>query len=130
MRSVKMFSRRYVLSALSAAALIAASPGIGSAAGNSGTSGNGGSKGNAGNGNNGGYGSSNGKAKGNAAEPGDAASSLAHSTNPTVRIRHRNGFQEVLIGGRYRLIDNRGRTIVDRPAAAKDMVRLQRMTAP
>jgi hypothetical protein len=44
------------------------------------------------------------------------------------RVRHSNGFQETLQGGRYSLRDNRGRTIVDRVAQPRDYARLRRLT--
>jgi hypothetical protein len=44
-----------------------------------------------------------------------------------MRIRHKNGFEEIVGGGRYEMKDNRGRTIVNRPATSKDVARLNRL---
>lgn len=50
------------------------------------------------------------------------------SNQPSLQLRHQNGFEEILSGGRYHMKDNRGRTIVNRPATQADLVRLQQLT--
>jgi hypothetical protein len=43
-----------------------------------------------------------------------------------VILRHRNGIQESVRGGRYEMRDAKGRRIVNRPANAEDYRRLKR----
>jgi hypothetical protein len=66
-----------------------------------------------------GSGSSNaaGKSKGTQA-PGNKQGGAA------VQVKHRNGMLERILRGRYEMKDNRGRTIVNRPATAADRRRL------
>ncbi len=59
-----------------------------------------------------------------------AAPDTLGTTTPAsanMRIRHKNGFEETLDGGRYEMKDNRGRTIVNRPATRKDVARLNQL---
>jgi hypothetical protein len=44
-----------------------------------------------------------------------------------LRVRHRNGFQEEIGAGRYKMRDNRGRLIVNRVVKSSDYVRLRRL---
>ena len=104
-----------------------ASGGKGKGGGNSNTSANGTASGNSGAG---------GKGKDNGAEgavAGRAQSSLTGATvrdaSKSYRVRHRNGFEEVLKDGRYQMRDNRGRTIVNRAAGPADYMRLRSLGA-
>lgn len=45
----------------------------------------------------------------------------------SLRLRHRNGFEEEIGAGRYEMRDNRGRRIVNRAARASDYTRLRRL---
>lgn len=138
-----MLSRRNVLCGLSAVAVTVAKPSMVSAAGrgNEGNNGNGnGSNGNGSNGNGGGNG--NGEENGNGGNGNDKPNGNSNTAAPTqfapsttvdpatlsLRVRHNNGFEEILSGGRYHMKDNRGRTIVNRPATGEDLVRLQQLT--
>jgi hypothetical protein len=140
MGDTNMLSRRAFFSALGACAFIAANPGqplaAGKGGGNGNSSGNGKGNGNSGgNGNGGGHGNGNSQGKGNNQanpEPANrvAAPDTLGTTTPAsanMRIRHKNGFEETLGGGRYEMKDNRGRTIVNRPATRKDVARLNRL---
>lgn len=125
----------------------------GNSGGNSGN-GNGGGNGNSGNGNSGsgnsGTGNS-GNGKGNSGTKGtgvgddsatatstenSSVSAPSLATTPatmsparaSLRVRHRNGFEEIMSGGRYHLKDNKGRTIVNRRATKADLARLRRLT--
>lgn len=62
-------------------------------------------------------------------EPPAPPEAVPETTAPRAAyaVRHRNGFVEAIAGGRYRMRDNRGRMIVDRPATADDYVRLRRL---
>ncbi|WP_312224154.1 hypothetical protein [Rhizobium rhizoryzae] len=42
-------------------------------------------------------------------------------------MKHSNGIREQLIGGRYVMRDRNGRTIINRPAAARDVYRFQHL---
>ena len=46
-----------------------------------------------------------------------------------LRVRHRNGFEEEVGAGRYKMHDNRGRLIVNRVVRSSDYVRLRRLIA-
>jgi hypothetical protein len=72
-------------------------------------------------------GKAKGKAKGIAdtVQPSVELDSIQGLGTASYRVRHRNGFQEILKGGRYRMLDDRGRTIVDRAAKPGDYVRLR-----
>jgi hypothetical protein len=139
-----MLSRRNVLCGLSAAAVMVAIPSMVSAAGrgNEGDNGNGnGGNGNGSNGNGGGS-NGNGEENGNGGNGNDKSNGNSKTAAPTqvapsttvdpatlsLRVRHNNGFEEILSGGRYHMKDNRGRTIVNRPATGEDLVRLQQLT--
>lgn len=130
-----MLSRRAFFSALGASAFIAANPGQPLAAGKGGGNGNGSGNGNGnsgGKGNSGGNGNGNSQGKGNSPEPASPAAApdtlgTATPARANMRFRHKNGFEETLGGGRYEMKDNRGRTIVNRPATSKDVARLNRL---
>jgi hypothetical protein len=129
-----MVSRRDFLAGLCAAALVAAIPGLGAAAGNGGNGNAGGNSGNGNGGGNGGNGNGNaggnGKTKGKSAAPGGTTRpKKVDPSLPRLRVRHQNGFEEMLSGGRYHMTDNRGRTIVNRPATAADLARMRQLTA-
>ena len=145
-----MFSRRIFLCGLAASAFALATTVDGLAAGGGGGNGGGGGDGGGGNGggggNSGGNAGGNGNASGNANPGGNnsqngkakgksktAVPSVESATNVSLatsklRIRHKNGFEEILSGGRYHMKDNQGRTIVDRPATKTDLARLQQLT--
>ncbi len=132
-----MISRRTMLFALAAMAVLPAfetvnaagmGAGKGSASGG-GASGKGKSQGNSGAAK--GAGKATGKPKG---VTGSVKPSVQQDTIPEqglntamYRVRHRNGFEETLKSGRYRMQDNRGRTIVDRAAKPGDYARLRRL---
>jgi hypothetical protein len=130
-----MLSRRNVLYGLAAAAVAVAKPGMVSAAGR-------GNEGNNSNGNGGYRNGSNGNGEENGGNGNDKSNGNSKTAAPTqvapsttvdpatlsLRVRHNNGFEEILSGGRYHMKDNRGRTIVNRPATGEDLVRLQQLT--
>ena len=127
-----MVSRRDFLAGLCAAALVTAIPGLGAAAGNGGNGNAGGNSGNGNGGGNGGNGNAGGKGKaaGKSAAPRETARpKKVDPSLPSLRVRHQNGFEEMLSGGRYHMTDNRGRTIVNRPATAADLARMRQLTA-
>ena len=78
---------------------------------------------------------SNGKDKGaEGAVPGQMPQSnitdaTMRDASKSLRVRHRNGFEEVLKDGRYEMRDNRGRPIVNRTAGPADYARLRRLGA-
>ena len=59
---------------------------------------------------------------------GSARASNASLGASRIGVTHRNGFRETLIGGRYKMLDAKGRTIIDRPAVQSDLARLRRLT--
>ena len=65
-----------------------------------------------------------GNGKGNAGK-GKAAKGKPSKPNVAVVLRHRNGIQESVRGGRYEMRDAKGRKIVNRPATGADYRRLQ-----
>jgi hypothetical protein len=129
-----MLSRRNILCGLPAALVAVATPSLVSAAGR-GNEGNNGNSNGGGNGNEGGNGNgsgngndkSNGNAKTTAPDQVTPSATVDPATGP-LRVRHNNGFEEILSGGRYHMKDNRDRTIVDRPATDADLVRLKQLT--
>jgi hypothetical protein len=106
-----------------------AEPGNGKGNGKGGGEGNAGGNGN-GNGSGGQQGNSAGKSKGKigAFPEQDAPEVTADPATSGIRLRHRNGFEEIWGEGRYHLKDNKGRTIVNRRATAKDRLRLRTLT--
>lgn len=76
-----------------------------------------------GNGKGGGGGNGNGNSgQGNS---GKSEAKAAKPAPPLV-LRHRNGIQESLRGGRYEMRDPKGRRIVNRPATGADYRRLKK----
>lgn len=73
----------------------------------------------------GGGGKGGGNGKGNAGK-GKAAKGKPAKPNVAVILRHRNGIQESVRGGRYEMRDAKGRRIINRPANAADYQRLKR----
>jgi hypothetical protein len=147
-----MLSRRLFVTALLA---VSASAWIVEAAGAQGkgaSSGGGGGNSNAGSGNGaGGGGNPNAGGGGNGAGGGNSnagGGNEEESEQPTqsveqpsavpenyattapgpLRVRHRNGFEEEIGAGRYKMLDNRGRLIVDRAVRSSDYARLRRLT--
>ena len=115
--------------------------------GNDGDDGNGGRNGNAGGdgGGNGhsGKGGSKGKETTGAPDVDDAAQSPdpgdAQSFNPAtgdrltirgraIEVLHRNGMRESVKSGRYRMTDDKGRTIIERAATKADLRRLRNLS--
>lgn len=123
--------RRFLATLLASVSMIEAA----AAKGN----GNGGGKGKDGGGNGNGAGNGNGNAGGNGkgegnagaagtpAAPATAPAAARPSVPPSLRLRHSNGFEEEIAGGRYEMRDNRGRQIVNRVARNADYVRLRRL---
>jgi hypothetical protein len=100
--------------------------GDGNGNGNGGANGNGGGNGNGVGGN--GKGNRNaGGGTGPAAGPAQAPAATQPSAPPSLRLRHSNGFEEEIEGGRYKMRDNRGRQIVNRAVRNSDYVRLRRL---
>lgn len=141
-----MQTRRLFLVILLAAAAFAATPAGAQGKGKGGTSGQGngnrggeGTGGNSGNGNgengkagedgneNGGNGNSAGTEIEDGAESAPAADEGTNSP-PALRLRHNNGFEEEIGGGRYEMRDNRGRRIVNRAVRPSDYLRLRRLS--
>lgn len=100
------------------------------AKGGSGGKGNSGNSGN-GNGNSGNNGKGNGNAGGST-----SGGTGQNTTNPvnaddvgiqadTIQVVHPDGISETVKGGRFRMKDAQGRTIIDRPAKASDIKRLR-----
>lgn len=77
-------------------------------------------KGGGGNGNGGGGNGNGNSGKGNA---GKGKAKAAKS--PQAVLRHRNGIQESVRGGRYEMRDAKGRRIINRPATGADYRRLR-----
>ena len=61
------------------------------------------------------------------ASVGTSSSNKAGAASSRAGVTHRNGFREAVVGGRYRMLDNKGRTIVDRPAVQADLLRLRQL---
>jgi hypothetical protein len=133
-----MLSRRRFLATLLATSVsmieAAAAKGNGGA-GNGNGGGSGGGNGNgAGGGKGGGNGNGAGNGKGNAgggagpaAGPAQTPAATRPSAPPSLRLRHSNGFEEEIEGGRYEMRDNRGRQIVNRAVRNSDYIRLRRL---
>jgi hypothetical protein len=129
-----MPSRRLFLAALLAASafMVEAADAQGNSGGSG--SGNGGSGNGAGNGsgNAGGGGSIEGSENATGAKNGVEAAAAPKVEKPSsvprsLRLRHRNGFEEEIGAGRYEMRDNRGRRIVNRAVRASDYTRLLRL---
>ena len=143
-----MQTRRLFLAMLLAASALPATPagaqGQGNGASNGGNgngqgNGNGGGNGNTGGGNsgngnagengndNGGNGNSAGSETEGGAESAPAADERTNRPS-ALRLRHSNGFEEEIGGGRYEMRDNRGRRIVNRAVQPSDYLRLRRLS--
>lgn len=100
------------------------------AKGGSGGKGNSGNSGN-GNGNSGNNGQGNGPPGGNTAGgTGQTTTNPANADDvgiqaATIQVVHPDGISETVKGGRFRMKDAQGRTIIDRPAKASDIKRLK-----
>lgn len=64
------------------------------------------------------------KSRGDRAKP--SPGDIVEQRGSTIRVTHRNGMREQIAAGRYRMTDNKGRTIVERPATKADEARLRR----
>lgn len=101
------------------------------AKGGSGGKGNSGNSGGKGNGNQGNSGKGNGSAGGNT--PGGTSQNNTNPANAdevgvevdTIQVVHPDGICETVKGGRFRMKDAQGRTIIDRPVKASDITRLR-----
>ncbi len=62
-----------------------------------------------------------------ASSAGSSSSNKAGAPGSRMGVTHRNGFREAVVGGRYRMLDNMGRTIIDRPAVQADLLRLRQL---
>ncbi len=117
-----MLSRRTVLASLAAIPLAPGAAAAGGKGKGGGNNGNAGGKG---------KGAANNSPPDNAAPTAQPTAPAENLTPPgmpaggTYRVRHRNGFQETLAEGRYRMTDGRGRLIVDRPAKPEDYSRIR-----
>lgn len=127
--TLAMPSRRLFLGELLAASFFMAEAADAQGNSNGGGSGNGAgnSSGNAGGGASAGR-SENATGTKNTAKAAPAPKVEQPSSVPrSLRLRHRNGFEEEIGAGRYEMRDNRGRRIVNRAARASDYTRLRRL---
>lgn len=66
-----------------------------------------------------------GNGNGNSGKGNTGKSKAKAAKSPQAILRHRNGIQESVRGGRYEMRDAKGRRIVNRPANAADYQRLK-----